>query len=770
MRNRNVLNVFIASPSDLQPERRVARDAVEQANEVLRAVNWSIELLGWEDTLPGYGRPQAVINKDVEACDLFVGILWRRWGTPTENLGRFSSGFEEEFDIAMARRQQTSSPEVWMFFKKVETEQANDPGEQLKRVLEFKQSLVENKVVLFKEFESTDEWSNVLNKYLLRHVLQNFQTKVGPPERPTEPTAIVDFKRKAAITGTTNDQILALTSSLKLFAETADPTVLPANQHDGSLAFTAVRLLLFSFVLVRESGTSTTLFPTHELNTLYRQREMLQPTEQELVTLLEAILSDTSDVDPGWYWFRDVSERDMVNRLSRIAAWGSQDKARARCFGLLSGLSVEGAEELREMLVRTAALEAPPTVHDGAWSYLLYTATTEDISYLRNNSAGTWLADRIESLDAWISSGRDLDRFLQMKPDATLFPPVMFRQLSTALTSLSESSVKVLASTAPRSWVKGLATAELLERGVSLEDLPPQPLNTLFGLAGGSLSGGDQEGENDQDRYRRLSKEDSTELQGQLLFYSIEGPVIYRILAERGEISRISVREDISTKFARLAQQSIERNAKRVGANRAAEFDRSMEKHREFLIRLFTEEAFMYLAERPVEDDIQLARDFLSNNDIGQSAVRIICSVGNETDVSSLIKIANSAYGTERKLALDGIQKLGSDKLSSGKSLLGASAIELRRVGLALLASVSNNDVLPILEEMLSDASEKIRLASVSALRSRLDHAGMEQLLARYVSAETYYYNVVTWLDRLIYAAPQVRKKLEEELDLKLRD
>jgi hypothetical protein len=71
------------------------------------------EPTSWEDTLPGYNRPQELINKDVDACELFIGILWRRWG---QESGKFSSGFEEEFVRVKERKIRTDSPELWLFF------------------------------------------------------------------------------------------------------------------------------------------------------------------------------------------------------------------------------------------------------------------------------------------------------------------------------------------------------------------------------------------------------------------------------------------------------------------------------------------------------------------------------------------------------------------------------------------------------------------------------------------------------------------------------
>jgi hypothetical protein len=113
---------------------------VNEINEAIRNIDWSIDLLGWEDTLPGYGRPQALINRDVERCELFIGLLWRRWGTPPAAHSRFSSGFDEEFSIAKKRCEGTASPDIWMFFKTVEPAQVADAGKDVSALIEIARS------------------------------------------------------------------------------------------------------------------------------------------------------------------------------------------------------------------------------------------------------------------------------------------------------------------------------------------------------------------------------------------------------------------------------------------------------------------------------------------------------------------------------------------------------------------------------------------------------------------------------------------------------
>ena len=59
MIKRNVLTVFIATPGDLVKERNILREVVERINKSIgRNIGWNLELLGWEDTLPSFARPQ----------------------------------------------------------------------------------------------------------------------------------------------------------------------------------------------------------------------------------------------------------------------------------------------------------------------------------------------------------------------------------------------------------------------------------------------------------------------------------------------------------------------------------------------------------------------------------------------------------------------------------------------------------------------------------------------------------------------------------------
>jgi hypothetical protein len=98
--NIKVIKVLMASPGDLQDERRAAKSVADEFNALWsHEYGYHVELVGWEDTVSAWGRPQEIINRDLEQCDLFIGMIWKRWGTRPSKFGPYSSGFEEEYSI-----------------------------------------------------------------------------------------------------------------------------------------------------------------------------------------------------------------------------------------------------------------------------------------------------------------------------------------------------------------------------------------------------------------------------------------------------------------------------------------------------------------------------------------------------------------------------------------------------------------------------------------------------------------------------------------------
>ncbi|MDE2887550.1 MAG: hypothetical protein OXR72_04995 [Gemmatimonadota bacterium] len=171
--NRTVtlLNVFVASPSDVKQEREVLETVVREINPILiRRFKVQLNLLKWETAYPGFGADaQAVIDEQMSSdYQIFIGILWCRIGTPTK---RANSGTIEEFEKAKARADSDpDSVQIMIYFKTTwpETPLHKMDLEQMSRVNEFREQI--SKSGLYCEFKSAVDFESLIRVHLQNYV------------------------------------------------------------------------------------------------------------------------------------------------------------------------------------------------------------------------------------------------------------------------------------------------------------------------------------------------------------------------------------------------------------------------------------------------------------------------------------------------------------------------------------------------------------------------------------------------------------------------
>ncbi|MEP7309150.1 MAG: hypothetical protein ABJA98_26905 [Acidobacteriota bacterium] len=760
---RNVLTVFIASPSDLNPERRAAFEVTAELNETLKKINWSVDLCGWEDTVPGYGRPQAQINRDVERCDLFLGMLWRKWGTSPDKHSVFSSGFEEEFSIARSRRQNGNEPEIWMFFKAVEAAQLADPGVELGQVIAFRDSLISGKEILFKEFTDTDAWDKLLRKYLLEHVLDISNTLQSVPAGPSDRTASTSVAMAPASVvaphlAAAKAQLAAFVDSLQPSIQTGDLDLVMAGFKDPDEArFTAVRGFLLTATLVAESRTSSSAFPTHELNTLYRYRERLHSARSELYLLFRTVLGDELDICPGWYWFKDFEDAEIIFWLLHVAAQDESDSARIASYSILRTNSIHPPGSLRESFLADI-IRASPGIENAAWEYLVDIAKTSDLDFLEGASAGTWLERRTGWLRGWVVADRSPAVFLSSNPDPQLLTESVQRTIDVHIPLLSVENLRILVAM-PSTQLQRAASKELRARGTVVSESQHTKSGTLAsfletrGPAAPSQTT-DTPFESDEERRSRLKHEPQEVLEEAIDWYSLDGPIAYRLLAERDPIDREAIRKDLLSQFARFKESSLERLRKSYGAPIPEAVVGTLDKLNDFVLLKFNTSAMEALEPDATADDVAIARQFIKRNLVKEVALRIVADHGNESDLSSLLEIARAAVGDERSLAIRGIRRIANSTLTAAHLLISDDSRELQRLGSTMLKDLTTETAVPYLRTLLMHHNADIRVVAVAELHSRVEKTSLVDFIREYVTQPTYYYNVVVWLDRLVYAPP----------------
>ncbi|MDD3901430.1 MAG: DUF4062 domain-containing protein [Syntrophomonadaceae bacterium] len=158
-----VKRIFIATPSDLNEERKIFFNLCNEVNtNKAHFLGIHVEPLGWEDTLPGMGRPQELINRDLVSADLFILVYWKKWGTAT---GKYSSGTEEEFAVARQLNNESGKPQIMVFFKDP-TDCHHDEREDIKRIEDFQKKIIEEQTLLFKEVKDAKDWEDQLRKVI----------------------------------------------------------------------------------------------------------------------------------------------------------------------------------------------------------------------------------------------------------------------------------------------------------------------------------------------------------------------------------------------------------------------------------------------------------------------------------------------------------------------------------------------------------------------------------------------------------------------------
>lgn len=193
------IRVFIASPSGLETERALIGAELQAFNEDTGYLDGVCFIpVGWEERPSGVGRPQGQINEDVRNSDFFVLMLWDRWGSPPgDDDGRFTSGVDEEYHVAAGALLDAASPmrDIAVLFKGVDARQLSDPGEQLDKVLAFRQELEREKTLMFSVFDSSAELRREIRKLLFRWTRAEFESpkasdrdvpRTGPVSAPTK--------------------------------------------------------------------------------------------------------------------------------------------------------------------------------------------------------------------------------------------------------------------------------------------------------------------------------------------------------------------------------------------------------------------------------------------------------------------------------------------------------------------------------------------------------------------------------------------------------
>jgi hypothetical protein len=138
------IRIFLSTPSDIAEERQALSALVAEINDVVAFLaperNVHLKLIHYEtDAYPNAGRPQDVIDEQIPVnYDIYVGIMWKRAGTPTRTA---PSGTIHEFERALAQRERTGKPTIMFYFcqEEIPLPATQEELDQLSQVIKFRE-------------------------------------------------------------------------------------------------------------------------------------------------------------------------------------------------------------------------------------------------------------------------------------------------------------------------------------------------------------------------------------------------------------------------------------------------------------------------------------------------------------------------------------------------------------------------------------------------------------------------------------------------------
>ena len=266
------------------------------------STGYHIELVGWEETVSSFGRPQALINQDLDKCELFIGMIWKRWGTAPDNKGNYSSGFEEELDISIKNHKSKGRPSISLFFKQVDQETLRDPGEQLKRVLQLRNSIIAGKELYFEEFKDSREFEKKFRRRIVRYV-QELQSDDANQARLSGARSLSEGSEPPSSNEVSLGKEIIPREGAAFLHE------LVRKSEVESVRPTALEVARFRLmgIILRTSGNDEESLGVHDANMIFMKRTGLTLGLYEKYGLIDGGLVHFSSKNvPLWCWINSV--------------------------------------------------------------------------------------------------------------------------------------------------------------------------------------------------------------------------------------------------------------------------------------------------------------------------------------------------------------------------------------------------------------------------------------------------------------------------------
>ncbi|MCB0648443.1 MAG: hypothetical protein KDC49_17350 [Saprospiraceae bacterium] len=270
MTDSRTIKILVSCPGDVTPEKEeVIRLCKDFSDANHGRSNISFYVLDWRNYVGEQGtRPQEQLKEYFGLYDVYIGVLWKRFGTKpgSENSDgkENESGTEEEFYDAIEYKNKYGRPKVKFFFKTNErTANDLDELEQLRKVLAFIQLQKRQNNNYLNFFDSNTSFNSLIIK-LLKEIEDDATHDTLLEEKEnlvSKETKIKIAEFKAELIKLPNTYIERSTSHFKLVKDKLTNPLLETEQQSlDQLMVSTKRVVLLGDA---GSGKSTELKNLH---------------------------------------------------------------------------------------------------------------------------------------------------------------------------------------------------------------------------------------------------------------------------------------------------------------------------------------------------------------------------------------------------------------------------------------------------------------------------------------------------------------------------
>jgi hypothetical protein len=766
--------------------------------------------------------------RKVEECEVYIGIVGHLYGSCPEDGGK--SYTELEYDKAT----ELGKPRLMFLASNdfsIRPDHIED-AERQQRQKQFRSRI--DKDLLRQEFATPEELALAVVV-----ALRNWEREelTALQEQSKEAHTPVGGGTELAVHATL-DSITAKgdeSSAQRIKAVKALMKSLAAGSFDVDEAasgspseFDVARLFLSAKALFAQRCSREAL-TSHEANYLYMHREALRLDSWESELLWDALLGNAADIVPGWYWFRRLTLKQATELLWGSALESATEGVRKNAISLLQEARVDTSRSgLERENLFEAVLRDSPEVQTAFFTYLLKVGTSEDTTYIcmalgderlsaRDVAAkANWrikarvepegaFADLLQMPEPPSEAVSAIDGAVLQLSDESLLRAITCKVKSLRLVSVTELARRgKLPTEAARVLlgddslrIREICYKFLIGEGERFEaadihkglELPEtkKARPSLFGFLKG-------EGVHVAEVVRTaMGNYSYDELVGLVQWANVDGPIAYRVLAER-HFDRVAsqVRDDLRGKFERLREVWASDAVNDVMAelrkenlppgnegqmrenitNRIHKLAGYGSEIGDMKYRAFAAAAIAGLVGHGESPDVAFGRELLANREKGSyygeaeaQAVRLIARFGDSGDLDALIEVAGGALGETKELAARTALRLSPGSEGVAKQFAGMKDSTLFRLALESLRTESSASRRSFVEPFLSDAENFKRMGAIRFLAKTCTPEELLGILSTYITQARYYYNVVCWLDRVLFSPAPLREAYVGELE-----